>query len=234
MPVPEQRDAIERHLLRDTAYDALRDAIVAGTLAPGEMLHDKELCSWLGLSRTPVRGALARLEDDGLVQTAPQRYTRVTPVRVDDAHALFPVLAALHALAAEQAVPRMEPADHRRLRECNDRHHAALSRADAEAAYTTDHCFHGVFVDVSRNPEIGHVLERLAPRLRRLELLPRRVLPGRRALAQHEAIIDRARRGDAAGTASATRENWLELGALIERSLGAAAQVPSRGDGGVS
>src|SRR5215207_3819391 len=66
MPVPEQRDAIERHLLRDTAYEALCEAIVSGTLAPGEMLHDHELCAWLGLSRTPVRGALARLEDEGL------------------------------------------------------------------------------------------------------------------------------------------------------------------------
>jgi DNA-binding GntR family transcriptional regulator len=222
MPVPDQRDAIERHLLRDTAYDALRDAIVTGTLAPGEMLHDKELCSWLGLSRTPVRGALARLEDDGLVQTAPQRYTRVTPVRAADARALFPVLAALHALAAEQAVPRMEVEDHRSLRACNDEHQAALRRRDAEDAYATDHRFHGVFVDLSSNPEIAGVLERLGPRLRRLELLPRGPLPGRRALAQHEAIIDRARRGDAGGTASATRENWLELGAVIERALASA------------
>ena len=60
MPVPQQRGTLDRHLLRDEAYAALRDAIVAGTLAPGEQLHDAELCAWLGLSRTPVRNALAR------------------------------------------------------------------------------------------------------------------------------------------------------------------------------
>jgi DNA-binding GntR family transcriptional regulator len=223
MPVPEQRDAIERHLLRDTAYDALREAIVAGTLAPGEMLHDKELCSWLGLSRTPVRDALARLEDEGLVETAPQRFTRVTPLHEDDARALFPVLAALHALATELAVPRMVPDDHRRLRQRNDLHVAALSSGDAGAACATDQSFHDVFVAASGNAEIARVLERLAPRLRRLELLRHGVLPGRRALAQHEAIIDRARRGDAVRTASATRENWLELGALVQRTLGGSA-----------
>jgi DNA-binding GntR family transcriptional regulator len=220
MPVPEQRDPVERHLLRDTAYDALREAIVEGTLAPGEMLHDNELCSWLGLSRTPVRGALARLEDEGLVETAPQRFTRVTPLEQGDAHALFPVLGALHALAAELAVPRMQPADHRRLRRAGELHKAALSSGAPAAAYATDLDFHEVFVTASGNQEIARLLERRTPCLRRLELLRAGPLPGRRALAQHEAIIARAENGDAAATASAARENWLELGSMIERSLG--------------
>ena len=219
MPVPEQRDKIARHLLRDTAYEALRDAIVTGTLTPGEMLHDTELCSWLGLSRTPVRGALARLEDEGLIETAPQRFTRVTPLRQGDAHALFPVLAALHALATELAVPRLDPPALRRLRRENDLHIAALRARDAAGAYASDDRFHGVFVTASENREIPQALERLAPRLHRLELLRTGAMPGRRALAQHEAIIARSAGGDARGAASAVRENWLELGAMIERSL---------------
>ena len=219
MPVPEQRDKIARHLLRDTAYEALRDAIVSGTLTPGEMLHDTELCSWLGLSRTPVRGALARLEDEGLIETAPQRFTRVTPLRQGDAHALFPVLAALHALATELAVPRLDPPALRRLRRENDLHIAALRARDAAGAYASDDRFHGVFVTASENREIPQALERLAPRLHRLELLRTGAMPGRRALAQHEAIIARSAGGDARGAASAVRENWLELGAMIERSL---------------
>jgi DNA-binding GntR family transcriptional regulator len=219
MPVPQQRDKIARHLLRDTAYEALRDAIVTGTLTPGEMLHDTELCSWLGLSRTPVRGALARLEDEGLIETAPQRFTRVTPLRQGDAHALFPVLAALHALATELAVPRLDPPALRRLRRENDLHIAALRARDAAGAYASDDRFHAVFVTASENREIPQALERLAPRLHRLELLRTGAMPGRRALAQHEAIIARSAGGDARGAASAVRENWLELGAMIERSL---------------
>jgi DNA-binding GntR family transcriptional regulator len=219
MPVPRERDAVQRHLLRDTAYDTLCEAIIAGTLAPGETLHDNELCTWLGLSRTPVRGALVRLEQDGLVETEPQRFTRVTPVHGRDARSLFPVLASVHALATELAVPLLGPGDHRRLRAENDRHHVALAAGDARAAYTADAGFHGVFVDVSANADIARVLARLAPRLRRLELLPSVTLPGRRALAQHEAIIDRARADDAGSAASAAREHWLSFGALVERSL---------------
>jgi DNA-binding GntR family transcriptional regulator len=219
MPVPHERDAVQRRLLRDTAYETLCDAIVTGTLAPGEMLHDTELCSWLGLSRTPVRGALARLDDEGLVETAPQRFTRVTPLQKDDARALFPVLSAMHALATELAVPRLRPNDLADLRRESDLHTAAFGARDAAAAYASDERFHDVFVRASDNPEIARVLERLAPRLHRLELLRAGAIPGRRALAQHEAIIARAAGGDATRAASAVRENWLELGAMIERSL---------------
>src|SRR3954470_11735959 len=80
MPVPGSKAMLERDLLRDRAYGALQDAIVDGTLAPGERLRDQELCEWLGLSRTPVRDALSRLEQDGLVGTEPQRVPRVAPL----------------------------------------------------------------------------------------------------------------------------------------------------------
>ncbi|MDA0183615.1 GntR family transcriptional regulator, partial [Solirubrobacter phytolaccae] len=103
MPVPANDAPLERDLLRDQAYVTIRDAIVDGTLAPGERLRDAELCAWLGLSRTPVREALNRLEQDGLVETEPQRFTRVTPLDRRAARDAFPVVAALHALAAELA-----------------------------------------------------------------------------------------------------------------------------------
>jgi DNA-binding GntR family transcriptional regulator len=221
MPVPPERGAVERRLLRETAYHTLCEAIVTGTLEPGETLHDDELCSWLGLSRTPVRGALARLEDEGLVETAPQRFTRVTRLREADAHALFPVVAALHALATELAVPRLQPGDLQRLRRENDAYMAALTSRDAAAAYAADNRFHAVFVQASANREIAHVLERLEPQLQRLELLRGGALPGRRAMAQHEAILARAAVADAAGAASAARENWLAFGGLVERTLSA-------------
>lgn len=219
MPVPHEQHPVERHLLRDTAYETLCDAIVDGTLAPGETLHDHELCAWLGLSRTPVRGALARLEDEGLIECAPQRFTRVAPVQRDGARTLFQVLAGLHALATELAVPRLEPVAQRRLRHENDRYTAALAARDAAAAHAADDRFHRVFVTAAANPDLSQLLDRLAPRLRRLELLHVGALPGRRVLAQHEAIIARAAGGDAPGTASAVRENWITCGGLVERAL---------------
>lgn len=219
MPVPQQRAAVDRQLLRDNAYTMLCDAIVDGTLAPGESLHDDELCAWLGLSRTPVRDALGRLAEDGLVEIAPQRFTRVSPLSIREAHDTFPLIAAIHALAAELGVPRLSRDDHARLREANDAFIAALAAREAVAAYDADDAFHRTLVVAAGNAEICRTLRHVGPRLRRLELLPHSALPGRRSVAQHEAIIARAASGDVRATASATRENWLELGALVERSL---------------
>lgn len=221
MPVPEQRNAVGRRLLKDSAYATLCDAIVDGTLAPGEMLHDDELCAWLGLSRTPVRGALARLEAEGLVETAPQRFTRVAPLEADDASALFPVIAALHALAVELAVPRLSPHQLLALRDANDRHIAALTARNGPAAFKADDMFHGIFVRACGNPVVVTTLESLEPRMHRLELQHTGALPGRRALAQHEAIIARAAAGDAPRAASAAREHWLSFGAVVARALNA-------------
>jgi DNA-binding GntR family transcriptional regulator len=219
MPVPEQRRPGQRHLLRDDAYEALCDAIVTGVLSPGETLHDTELCRWLNLSRSPVREALGRLREEGLVESEPQRFTRVAPLAVRDVLDTFPVLAALHGLATELAVPRLTRADVSELQTQNNAFIEALSARDAAAAYAADEGFHAVFVAASANGEIGPLLARLGPRLRRLEHLASKVPPGRRSAAQHEAIIARATAGDAAPAASAARENWLEFGALAARSF---------------
>ena len=220
MPVPEQRDAVQRRLLRDNAYTALRDAIVDGMLLPGERLHDDELCGWLGLSRTPVRNALSRLEDDGLVECRPQRYTRVTPLSRLQIRELFPVLAVTHALATELAVPRLSVAEIVRLEQENDAFLRALRARDGASAHSADERFHAVFVAAAANREIVRVLERLAPRVRRLAHHLRQALPDRRSVAQHQAIVARARSGDALGAASAAKENWRTLGALFDAALG--------------
>jgi DNA-binding GntR family transcriptional regulator len=221
MPVPQQRAAVDRQLLRDNAYTMLCGAIVDGTLAPGESLHDDELCAWLGLSRTPVRDALGRLAEDGLVEIAPQRYTRVSPLSPCAARDTFPLVAAVHALAAELGVPQLTRESRAQLRAENDAFITALTSRDPRAVYDADDRFHQTLVDAAANDEIQRTLRHLGPRVRRLEILPRGTLPGRRSVAQHEAIIARALAGDVRGTASATRENWLELGALIERALAA-------------
>ena len=71
MPVPTSPSPLRPSLLRESVHDRLRDAIVDGTLAPGEVVRDTELAAWLGVSRTPVREALLRLGESGLVRAAP-------------------------------------------------------------------------------------------------------------------------------------------------------------------
>jgi len=219
MPVPSNRDLVPRRLLRDDAYAALRDAILDGTLEPGERLREVELCAWLGLSRTPIRAALAQLEEDGLVETAPQRFTRVAPLDRVEARDAFELVATVQSLATRLAVPSLTADDFATMREANERFAAALTAGDVDGAIHADDDFHDVFVRASGNGEIPRVLARLVPRLRRLERLQFGSLAGRRSVKQHEGIVASAARGDAEGAAAAVLENWRSLGVLIDRSL---------------
>jgi DNA-binding GntR family transcriptional regulator len=219
MPVPKTQAQPSRSLLRDEAYARIRDAILDGTLEPGEQLRDTELSAWLGLSRTPIREALARLEEYGLVESEPNRYTRVAPLDRRDAQDAFEVVAALHALAATLAVPRVAEGELEAMRSANTDFEAALGRGDVDRALATDDCFHAVLVKASANREIARSLERLTPRVRRLERARFASLAGRRSVPQHERIIDLCTAGDVEAAADAVRDNWLSLGAQIDQTF---------------
>jgi len=216
MPVPTSQGLVARSLLRDDAYTALRDAIVDGTLAPGERLNDAELSRWLGVSRTPIREAIGRLERAGLVQTKPGRYTIVSPIDVREARASQAVAAALHELAVREAVPNMSASDVAAMREANSRFTAAMDARDAEAALQADDEFHAIAVNVSANPVIRTVLEQVTAVLRRLERMRFSSLDGRGSIALHEQIISCCAAGDAEAAALAARENWQTLLPLVD------------------
>jgi DNA-binding GntR family transcriptional regulator len=219
MPVPKQKAEASRALLRDQAYVRLRDAILDGTLEPGEQLKDAEIAEWLGLSRTPIREALARLEEYGLVETAPNRYTRVTPLSAGDARDAFLVVAALHSLAALLGTPRVEESELATMRKANEDFAAALHANDVDRALAADDRFHNVLVQASANREIARSLERLAPKVRRLERARFGSLAGRRSVEGHEQIIELCATGDAEAAARVVREQWLALGALIHQTF---------------
>jgi DNA-binding GntR family transcriptional regulator len=216
MPVPERRGLVARSLLRDDAYRALRNAIVDGTLAPGERLNDAELVSWLGVSRTPIREALARLELSGLVQTRPGRFTMVSPLDPREARGAQSVVAAMHELAVREAVPLLGEPDLDAMRAANDRFRDALRENRVDDALAADDAFHAVAVDACTNPVIRAVLEQHSPVLRRVERLRFSSLAGRASVAQHNTIIERCAEGDAEGASLAARANWQTLAPLLD------------------
>jgi DNA-binding GntR family transcriptional regulator len=201
-------------LLREQAYVSIRDAIVNGTLAPGEKLRDPELEDWLGISRTPIREALARLEVAGLVHTTPGRSTVVSSIERQAVTNAQRVAAAMHALAVCTAVPLMGDDEIDAMTTANREFADALSRGDAEAAIRSDDEFHEVAVVASENDVITQVLEQVTPVLRRLEHLRFSSLSGRDSIAQHAEIIELCRRRDAQAAADATERNWQTLSQL--------------------
>src|SRR5580698_2187462 len=216
MPVPEGQGLVTRSLLRDNAYRMIRDAIVDGTLAPGERLNDPELIAWLGVSRTPIREALARLELAGLVQSKPGRFTIVSPLSMRQARAAQSVAAAMHELAVRGAVPLLSDYELDQMRAANARFAAALHNGDAEEALAADDQFHDVAVTASANPVIRSVLEQVTPVLRLVERLRFSSLSGRGSVAAHDNIIRFCAAGDVEHAALAARANWQTLAPLLD------------------
>jgi DNA-binding GntR family transcriptional regulator len=100
----------ERRLLSDDAFRVLRDAVLDGTLEPGERLRDDELVAWLGVSRTPIRSALERLRSAGLVELAANRYTRVRDPDLAWLDESAAVVASLHRAVAVGVLHQLDGA----------------------------------------------------------------------------------------------------------------------------
>ncbi|MGV8852647.1 MAG: GntR family transcriptional regulator [Rhodoglobus sp.] len=211
MPVPKKNDVHKRSLLRDDVYTSIRDAIVDGTFAPGERLRDTELEKWLGVSRTPIREALLRLERGGLVITHPGKATLVAPYDPASTHGVQQVTAALHELAARLALPSVTSEQLAAMDEANARFAAALDAEDVDGALDADDDFHDVFISASGNETIAQVLGQLTPVLRRVERMRFSSHSGRESVPQHHSIVQHARAGEIGEALIAVRENWLSL-----------------------
>ncbi|MFC8681785.1 GntR family transcriptional regulator [Microbacterium ureisolvens] len=136
-------------VLGDEVYARLGEAILDGRLAPGARLRDQELAEWLGVSRTPVREALQRLERTGLVEVSPHRYTRVSyPNQQNDT---IELVAYNMGLAVRMASQRADEEGIALALERLDDVIAASRTNDAAALATASHAFFAVVTRASGN-----------------------------------------------------------------------------------
>ncbi|MFJ4279991.1 GntR family transcriptional regulator [Streptomyces massasporeus] len=207
---------VPRTLLRDRAYEAIRDAIVAGEIEPGAVVRDSELAERLGLSRAPVRDAFSRLVDEGLLESKPQSYTRVTPLVASDVRDAAAVVGALHELVTRVAVPRLGAADLTVMRAANERFAAAVSAGDVDAALRADDELHDVLVRASGNRAAAATVARYTPLIRRLERQRFGEGGSCRSAGLHERLIEACAAGDEDGAVLVTAEIWRGLEELAD------------------
>lgn len=215
MPVPADVAPVRTALLRDRVHDRLRDAIVDGTLAPGEVVRDTELATWLGVSRTPVREALLRLGETGLVQAAPGRSTVVAEINLAEVREAHAVVATMHRLAVAEAVSRLTPEHLDTMRAANARFAAALAGHDGDAALAADDDFHAVAVDASGNRALATVLDQFSPVVRRLERLRFASHAAEESVALHDRLVRACADGDVDAAAEVAFRTWQNLADLI-------------------
>jgi DNA-binding GntR family transcriptional regulator len=211
MPIPEQVEKFKRPLARKEVYMTLQKWIVEGVYQPGEVMRDHDLAEALGVSRTPVREALQRLEDEGFVQTAANRWTRVAHIDIDEAKNLYPIIWSLEALAVSLAQGRLTSEHITTMGEANARLQQALVAGQAVEASQADYDFHQVFIHQSDNPDLIRMLREVKMRLRWLEVIYFRGSSlATTSLHEHEAILDALRTDEQERAIQAVKANWQE------------------------
>lgn len=136
--------------LADAVFDRMSDAIIDGTLAPGERLRDADLARTMGVSRMPVREALQRLERIGLVEMSPSRYTRVTTVTPELAASTLEFAGYYSASTIRMAVTRMDDEQRDRAVEAIDE---IIAHLDAgEPPLGARRAFHRLLMKIADNP----------------------------------------------------------------------------------
>lgn len=210
MPIPASTQTVTRSLAREDVYHIIKQWIVDLQLAPDEVIRDQEIAERLGVSRTPVREALRRLEDEGLVVTSFHKWTKVAPSDMAEAAQLYPVVAALEAAAVELALPNLSTADLTQLSAINKALDQAVKLREVEQATARDLEFHALIVARCGNLEIEKLLAALLPRIKRIELAHfGNQLIARKSVQEHAAIIRALKQGDGKAAADGMKKNWL-------------------------
>jgi DNA-binding GntR family transcriptional regulator len=185
-----------RPYLADAVYAALRQAILDREFDPGEPLTEHQLCRRFGVSRTPVREALAKLERDRLVRVVPKKGAFVRTLSHDEIRDLYELREALEALVVRLAAPRM---DRDELAHFEARFRELRARG-AKGRYpdlrTLGEELHRHLVKKAENAKLAQVLEEIRDQLGSVwtmsMLAPRRVSG---LIGEHLAIIDALKRG---------------------------------------
>jgi DNA-binding GntR family transcriptional regulator len=209
MPLPEQVNKFKRPLARQEVYATLQKWIVEGVYKPGENMRDQELAEALGVSRTPVREALQRLEDEGFVQTSANRWTRVAQIDGSMADNLYPIIGALECLALSLAQDHLSSADLQAMSDANESLRQAIAANDTSAAYQADDAFHQVFIQQSGNSDLIRMLSESKLKLRWLEMLhfTDHAL-ATTSLHEHESIIAALHSKQYDRALEALKSNW--------------------------
>jgi DNA-binding GntR family transcriptional regulator len=202
-------ELVEAPPLRDQIYSRLRDSILTGELPAGARVSPASLAKSFRVSTMPVREALRLLEDDGLVETSPRRWTRVASPDPAVADEVYPMLAVLEDFALRTA-PRPPVAAITAARAAN----AALARAASEhdvlACVAADAEFHAILMELSPNHTLRRTLVDLKARIRLLEGSFFRVSNASRSVSQHEEVLEALIRGEMTEAGAIVADNWVQ------------------------
>jgi len=215
--------SVSRTSLVDVAYRAIRRRILDNVYPPGLQALEQTLATELGISRTPLREALTRLQEEGLVEVIPRHGMRVLPVSPADMREIYVVLTALESAAAELlAQRRPSDAELKPLVDASRDMARALRVDDLDAWAAADERFHQGLLELTGNQTLIDAVGLLSDRAHRARMFTLRLRPKPvNSTQEHMALLERIRAGDAKGAVDVNRAHRerasRELLAIFER-----------------
>jgi GntR family transcriptional regulator, rspAB operon transcriptional repressor len=183
--------------LPQRAYLAIRNAIRHLQLPPGKTVLEREMAEILGMSRTPVRESLVRLETEGWVRLIPRRGFIVAPLVADDLQQIYEVVESLDGVAGRLATDRATHEELNQLEHLIEEQEKALELNDLLAWTDLDDQFHNYIVDLAQNPRLRGIVDSQSDQLYRARLYTIKFRPKpTHSVIEHKAILAVMRAGE--------------------------------------
>jgi len=217
---------------RRRAVERLRQAILAGDMAPGQRLVEEELAGMLGVTRASLRAALFDLAAEGLVERIPNRGARVRAITLDEAVAITECRMALEGLCAAKAAGRVTEPDVARLRQLGDDMERSVSDGELLKYSALNHELHRLVREISGQVVAAGLLERLNGQLVRHQF-QLSLRPGRpqSSLPEHLAIIAAVAGRRPVEAEEATRRHLRSvISALLDQQQAQSQKAQSQGE----
>ena len=182
--------------LREIVFESMREAILSGVLKPGERLMEIQLAEEMGVSRTPVREAIRKLELENFVVMIPRKGAYVAGVSLKDVADVFEIRSALEGLAAGLAAERITDDELEQMEQALF-YNSTEGELSLEQIVKSDTNFHALVYRASRNERLVQILENLREQIQRFRATSLAV-PGRNKLAieEHRTIVEALRNHD--------------------------------------
>lgn len=199
--------------------DHLRTAIHTGEFAPGERLVERRLAADLGVSHIPVREALTRLSDEGLVTREPRRGARVAALSARGLEEVSSLRILLEQFAAVRLQSRWDGTHEAELRSIVDRMAAAAADGDVQTKTDLDQRFHDRVCELAGHELLAQVAAQLRSRVRAFMHVANVAMARDELTAQarsHDALLDAIAHGDPEGVRAAVAEHITAAGARVD------------------
>ena len=203
---------ISREPMARQVTRALRQAIVSMRIAPGEMLSEQDLAQRFGVSRSPVREALIKLSEAGLVRVLPQRGTQVVKISraaVEDARF---IRVAVECAVVREAALKASPLILAELNASLTRQRRVQRATSSDEFMALDEEFHRLLAEAAGRPAAWRMIEDVKPQMDRVRYLDvKQATPRHLIVAQHAQIVDAIKASDPVAAEKAMHQHLSEI-----------------------